>query len=158
MEQLGHNLFAGTVLAGDEDIGVGGTDLGDEFENRLHIGRARNELRHPFRAEQAVFEFELTRSAQGLVQLSMNADDRDEALVLPRLLDEVASAALDALDGEIDVAPRGHDDYRQARIDLLKASEQIETLFAGGSVARVVEIDEQNVVVALPERLEQKLR
>ena len=84
--------------------------------------------------------------------------ERDEPLVFPRLLNEVARAALDAFDGEIDVAPGGHHDDGQARIDLLKAREQIETLLAGGGVARVVQVDEQDVVVALAERFEQQLR
>ncbi len=83
---------------------------------------------------------------------------RDEALVFPWLLDEVAGAALDAFDGEIDVAPGGHHDNRQARIDLLKTREQVEAFLAGGGVARVVEVDEQDVVVALAQRFEQQLR
>ena len=40
VEELGDDLFAGAVFAGDEDVGVGGTDLRDELEDRLHV-RAR---------------------------------------------------------------------------------------------------------------------
>ena len=158
MEQLGDDLLAGAVFAGDEYVGVGRPDLRDQLEHRLHGGRAGDELRHAFGAEQAVFEFELARAAQGLMQLGVDADEREQALVFPRLLDKVARAALDALDGEVDVAPRGHHDHRQARVDLLNAREQVEALLAGGGVARVVEVDEQDIVVALAQRFEQQLR
>ena len=121
-------------------------------------GAAGNEIGHAFSTEQTIFEFELTGTTQCLVQFGVNANERDEALVFPWLLDEVASAALDAFDGEVDVAPRRHDDDRHARIDLLQTRQQIEALLAGGGVARVVEVNEQNVVVALTQRLKQQLR
>ena len=121
-------------------------------------GAAGDEVGHAFGAQQAVFEFKLARAAQSLVQLGVDADEGDEALVLPGFLDEVASAALDAFDGEVDVAPRGHDDDGQARIDLLQTREQIEALLPGGGVARVVEVDEQDVVVALAKGFKQQLR
>ena len=77
MEQLGDDLLAGAMLAGNEHVGIGGADLRDEFEHRLHGRRADHELRHAFGAEQAVFEFKLARAAQGLMQLGMNANERD---------------------------------------------------------------------------------
>jgi hypothetical protein len=40
VQQLGDDLLAGAVLAGDEHVGVGGADLRDQFEHRLHGGRA----------------------------------------------------------------------------------------------------------------------
>ncbi len=92
------------------------------------------------------------------MQLGVHANQADEALVLPGFLDEIAGAALDALDRQVDVAPCGHDDDRQARIDLLQPRKQIEPLLAGGGVARVVQVDEQHVVVALAQRLKQQLR
>src|SRR5208282_4773010 len=92
------------------------------------------------------------------MQLSVDADERDQAIVFPWLLNEVASASLDAFDSEIDVAPRGHHDHRHAWIDLLEARQKIKALLAGGGVARVVQVDEQDVVVALAKGLEQELR
>ena len=41
---------------------------------------------------------------------------------------------------------------------LLNARQQIETLLAGGGVARVVQVDQQHIVVALAQRLQQQLR
>ena len=158
MQQLGDDLLAGAVLAGDEHVGVGRPDLRDQFQHRLHGGRAGDKLRHAFGAQQAVFQFQLARAAQRLVQLGVNADQREQPLVLPGLLDEVARAALDAFDGQIDVAPGGHHDHRQPRVELLDARQQIEALLAGGGVARVVEVDEQHIVVALAQRFQQQLR
>ena len=77
VQQLGDDLLAGAVLAGDEHVGVRGPDLRDQFEHRLHGGRAGHELRHAFGAQQAIFQFQLARAAQRLVQLGVNADQRD---------------------------------------------------------------------------------
>ncbi len=74
MEQLGDDLLAGAVFAGDEHVGVGGADLRDQFQDRLHGGSAGDELRHAFGAQQAVFELQLAGAAQGLVQLGVDAD------------------------------------------------------------------------------------
>ena len=50
VEELGDNLLAGTMLAGDEHVGVGGTDLRNQFKHGLHGRRAGDKLRHAFRA------------------------------------------------------------------------------------------------------------
>jgi preprotein translocase subunit YajC len=92
-----------------------------------------------------------------MVQLCVDADERDEALVFPGFLDEVACAALDGFDGEVDVAPGSHDDDWQAAIELLNAGEEIEALLAGGGIAGVVEVDEQDVVVDVGESLKEQL-
>ena len=53
----------------------------------------------------------------------------------------------------------GHHYHREAGIDFLKTGEKIEaTFFPRCGVAGVIEIDEQNIVVALAQRFEQKLR
>jgi len=90
------------------------------------------------------------------MQLGVNADEREKPLILPRLLHKVARPTLDGLDGQIDVAPRGHHDHRDARVDLLDAGEQIEAFLAGGCVAGVVEVDQQDVVVALAHGFKQE--
>ena len=158
VKQTRDDLLARAVLAGDEDVGVGGADLRDQLEDRLHGGRAGDKVRHAFGAEQAVFEFQLAGAAQRLVQLGVHADEGEQPLVLPRLLDKVARAALDAFDGQVDVAPRRHHDHREARIEFLDMGEQIEAFLAGGGVARVVQVDEHDIVVALAQRLQKQLR
>ena len=147
----------GTVFAGDEHVGVGRPDLRDQLEHRLHGGRAGHKLRHAFGAKQAVLEFQLAGAAQRLAQFGVDAHQRDQPLVFPRLLDEVARAALDGLDRQVDIAPGGHHDHRQPRIELLDARQQIQALLAGGGVARVVQVDEQHIVVALAQRFKQQL-
>ena len=47
------------------------------------------------------------------MQFDLRAQDGQQALVLPRLLDEVARAAAHGFDRQSDVAPRRHDDDRQ---------------------------------------------
>jgi transcriptional regulator CtsR len=89
---------------------------------------------------------------------SVNADEGEQPLVLPGLLDEVTRAALDAFDGQVDVAPRRHHDHRKPRIELLDAGQQIEAFPAGGGVARVIQVDQHHIVVALVQRLHQQLR
>ncbi len=158
MQKLGDDLLAGAVFTGNENVGVRWAHLADEFEHGLHGRGSGHEVGHSFSPQQTIFEFELTRTAKCLVQFGVNANQRDEALVFPGFLDEIAGAALDAFDGEVDIAPGSHDDDGHARIDLLQSSKQIESFLAGGRVTRVVKVDEQHIVVGLAERLEKKLR
>jgi hypothetical protein len=51
-------------------------------------------------------------------------------------LDEVAGAALDGFDGQVDVAPGGHDDHRQLGVNVLDAGQEIEA-FRPEVVSRV---------------------
>ena len=71
------------MLAGDEDVGIGGSDLRNQFEHRLHGGRAGHKLRHALGAQQAVFELQLARAAQRLVQLGVHADQLRAAARFP---------------------------------------------------------------------------
>jgi hypothetical protein len=79
---------------------------------------------------------------------------RQQALVVPRLLDEVPGAPPHGFHREVDRAPGGHDDDRQRLVRRVDAGEQVEPLFAGGGVARVIQVDQDGVVVALLERPE----
>ena len=91
------------------------------------------------------------------MQLCVHPNQRNEPLVLPWLLDEVACPALDAFHREIDVPPGRHHDNRQARIDLLETREEVKALLPGGGVPRVVQVNEKDVVIALPQRFQQQL-
>jgi hypothetical protein len=64
VQQLGDDLLAGAVLAGDEHVGVRGPDLRNELEHRLHGRRSGDKLRHAFGAQQAVLKLQLPRAAQ----------------------------------------------------------------------------------------------
>ena len=85
-------------------------------------------------------------SLQGPIQFDLGAQDRQQAFVLPRFLDEVAGAAAHGFDGKSHVAPGSHDDYRDAAVDGHDFGKQVETLLAGGSVAGVIQIDENGIV------------
>ena len=93
-----------------------------------------------------------------VTQLSVNTDERKQPLILPRLLDKVASAALNAFDGEVDIAPRRHHNHGKARIEILNAGQQIKPFPARRGIACVIEIDQNDIVVALAQRLNQQLR
>ena len=71
----------------------------------------------------------------------------EDALVAPGFGDEVAGAALHGRNGELDGAPCRHDDERRARAGGVKTIEQGQAFFAGGSVARVVHIEQDDVVI-----------
>ena len=86
--------------------------------------------------------------AERAAQLDLGAQGREQARVVPRLLDEVARAAAHRLDRLVDAAPRRHDDHGQRRRRAPGAREQqVEPLAPGGGVARVVEVHEHGVEV-----------
>src|SRR3954465_3937467 len=88
----------------------------------------------------------------------MYADEAEETLVFPWLLDEVAGPALDALDGQVDVAPGRHHDHRESRIHLLDARQQVEALLPRGGVAGVIQVNQQDIIVTLAQRFQNQLR
>src|SRR6266545_1714825 len=77
VEGAGHRPLAGPVLAGDEHVGVGGADARDEPDLALL-------------AQEAHLGLQPLAPAQGLPQLDLGADDREQPRVLPGLLDEIA--------------------------------------------------------------------
>ncbi len=158
VQQLGHDLLARAVLSGDQNVGVRRPHLRNQLQHRLHRRRPGHELRQALGPQQAVLHLQLPRPPQRLVQLGMDADQADQPLILPRLLDKVASSPLDAFYRQPDVAPGRHDDDRQARIDLLDARQQVQALLPRRCVAGVVQIDQEDVVLALPQGFQHQLR
>ena len=148
VQRLRDESFAGAVLAGDEDVGVGGADARDHVEHRLHGGRLGDQAGKLLGAQQAIFCFEALAFAQRAAQFDLGAEDGGEAGVVPGLLDEVAGAAAHGFDGQVHAAPGGHDDDRKRAIEGLDAVEQVEPFLAGGGVARVVEVHQDGVEVA----------
>ena len=92
-----------------------------DLQHVLHRRGFGDDVRHSLAAEQRVLRLEPLPLAQRLAQLDLRANDRQEAGVVPRLLDEVTGAAAHRFDGHFDAAPGGHDDDRQCRIDALDA-------------------------------------
>jgi hypothetical protein len=129
VERARDDLLARPVLAGDEDVGVRGADVPDEFEHGLHRGRLRDEERAlaaaAVLAQHLVLGLKAFALPERARQLRVRAQDGQEPRVVPRLLDEVARAALHRLDGQLDAAPRGHHDDWERRVELAHPREEV---------------------------------
>ena len=77
---------------------------------------------------------------QRLPEGDLRAQRRQQARVLPGLLDEVARPAPHRLDGQIDAAPGRHDDDGQRGVDLLDPREQLQPFRPRGRVPGVVQV------------------
>ena len=148
MQRLRHQPFAGAVLAGDEHVGVGGAHARDHVEHRPHGRRLRDQLREALGAQGAILGFQALSFAQRAAQLDLRFEDGREARVVPGLLNEIARAAAHGLHGQLHRSPGRHHDHRQGGIEALDAVEQLETFLAGGGVARVVEVHQDDVEIA----------
>ncbi len=146
VQSLRDDLFAGAMFAGDQYVGVRRTDAGDGLQHGLHGGRGGDEFGPAFGAQQSGFGFQLLGALQGAMQFDLGAQDCQQALVLPGLLDEVASAAAHGFDRKSNVAPGRHDDDWNVAVEGDDFRKQVETFLAGGGVARVIQVDEDGVV------------
>ena len=149
VQRLRHHALAGAVLAGDEHVGVGRSDARDHLQHRPHGGGFGDQLGEVGRARSARFSASSRwprRSAwpSSICVLRM----AEQARVVPGLLDEVARAAAHGLHRQVHAAPGGHDDHRQRGVERLDAVQQVEALLAGGGVARVVEVHQDDVEIA----------
>ena len=91
--------------------------------------------------------------------LGLLANRGQQAIVVPGLLDEIAGAAAHRFHGEIHVAPRSHHDHRHGVALRLQAGQQVHALLAGGGVAGVVQVGENQVErAAAADGFEQALR
>ena len=106
----------------------------------------------PSAMQRLVGQLEPAAAAEGAAELDLRAHDGQQPLVVPRLLDEVAGAAAHRLDRDVDRAPGRHHDDRQRLVGGADAAQQVEPFLAGGGVAGVVEVDEDDVVVLQLER------
>ena len=147
MEPLGHDFLAGAVLAAHQHVGVGRGHPLHELEHRPHRRGLGDQLRGTVAAKQPVLALQPPGAAQRASQLDLGAQGGQEPVVVPRLLDEIARAAAHRLDRLLDAAPRGHHDRRQRGVEGLELRDQLQSLAAGGGVARVVEIEEHRVEV-----------
>ena len=117
------DALAGAVLAGDEHVRVRGPDALDDLQHRAASpADSAIELRHRPRRAAASSRPRAAAPLRSAWPSSICVrDDREQARVVPRLLDEVARAAAHRLDRDLDAAPRRHHDDRQRRIDRLNA-------------------------------------
>ncbi len=109
------------------------------------------------RMQRLVGRFALASAPNGSAQFSLRPDDRQQPLVLPRLLHEVTGAAPHRRHGHVDGAPRRHHHHRQRLVTGVNALQQVQAFFAGRGVARVVQIHQDDVVALELERAEDVL-
>ena len=146
MQRLRDDFLAGAVLSGDQNIGVGRSDAGDRFQHGLHGRRVGNEFGPALGAEQSILRLQAFGLLQSATQFDLGAKDRQQPLIVPGLLNEVARAAAHGLDGEFHIAPGGHHDHRNAAVERDDFGQQIEAFVAGSCVARVVQVDQERIV------------
>ena len=108
--------------------------------------------------QRLVGGLELPPAADRAPQLGLGPHDRQQPLVVPRLLDEVARAAAHRLDRHVHRSPGGHHHDGQRLVGGVNPLQQVEPFLARGRVARVVEIHQDDVVVLQLERAEDLLR
>ena len=157
VKRLRHEALARAVLACDEHVGVGRADAIDHLQHRAHRGRLGDE-RGAALGGRTRLRLQASGPAQRPSELHLRAQDREQPLVVPGLLDEVAGAAAHRLDRDVHRAPRRHDDDRKDGVGGMDLPEQLEPFLARRRVARVVEVDQHHVVVTLAERGERRRR
>ena len=81
-------------------------------------------------AKGALRRLEPVAGAERASELDLIPENRDQALVLPRLLHEVARSEAHRLDRQVDRAPRRHHHHRQRAVEADEARQQVEPLLA----------------------------
>ncbi len=155
MERLRDQALASAVFAGDQNIGVGRRNAGDELDDRAHARRIGNNVRH-LAAEEFVLGLELLAFAQGAGERDLGADNGKEAIVIPGFGDEIARAEFHRLDREIDGRPGGHDDDRQGLVQRLEARDGLEAFLPRGGVAVVIQIHHEKRVGPFLDRVKDR--
>ena len=64
------------------------------------------------------------------MQFDLRAQDGQQPLVLPRLLNEVARAPAHSLDRQPDIAPSGHHDHGDIAVERDDLRKQVQTFLA----------------------------
>ena len=148
MQRLRHQPLAGAVFARDQDIGVRRADARNHIEHRLHGGRLRDQAGKLPRAQQLILGFQNLPFAQRASQLDLRSQNRREARVIPRLLDEVAGAAAHSFHSQIHAAPSRHHDHRQRAVERHQPVQQVQPFLSRGGVPRIVQVHDHGVEVA----------
>ena len=144
-----HRVLSRSVVAQDEDVGVGGGDLPYGFEDVAHDRRDGHDAgKLPV---QVGVELLLPRAEPGDVEARLAESGRrgqrgEQFLVLPGVEDKVRGALPDGLHGGIDVAERRDEDDHGGRIDIENAPQPVEPFSARRGVLGEVHIQQDHVV------------
>ena len=136
VQRLCDQALAASVLTGDQDVGVRRADPRDHLQHRPHRAPTRRESPVPVGLQRLVGGLELPSAAQRPAQLGLGADDREQPLVVPRLLHEVASAAAHRLHRHVHRSPCGHHHDRQRLVGGVNPLQEIEALRSPDVVSR----------------------
>ncbi len=156
MDLAGDNLLAGAVFAEDQNVGIGRRGAVDQRPHALH-SRRFSEQRRVGRWRQLRRPAALgARVDAAPAQRSRAAHRRREALVAPRLGDEVAGPRLQRLDRDRHRAVGGDDHHGGIGLLLHDSPKEIETLAPVGRAAFEIEV-EQDRIRAFPLQERQEL-
>ncbi len=147
VQPLGHDFLAGPVLAADEDVRIGGRHAVHELEDRPHRGGLRDQLGRAVPAQQPILALQPARAPERAAELDLGPQRRQQPGVVPRLLDEVASATPHRLHRLLDAAPGGHHHRGQRAVERLELGYQLESLASGRGIARVVKVEQDGVEI-----------
>ena len=78
-------------------------------------------------------------------EIGLFFDGGQQARVVPGLLDEIGGAAAHGFDREIHARPRRHHDDRRRSPQSQQLVEQVESFVAGGGVARIIHVHQDQV-------------
>jgi hypothetical protein len=145
VERGRHRALPGPVLARDQHVRVRGAHPPDHLEHGAHRLGLRDEQRPPLVAQRPVLGLEPLPATESTRQLGLRAQGGDEPGVLPRLLHEVAGPATHRRNRDVDAPPRRHHHHGEGGVDRLELRQQVHALAAGGRVAGVVEVHEDDV-------------
>ena len=104
----------------------------------------------------------LRGESRGLAALASRGDllaqYAQQLRIRPRLFDKVNAATLQSFDGNADRGPAGHNHDGRSTVNFFKVREQVEPFPAGSRVARVVQVHQQKVELALAHSVKKSRR
>jgi hypothetical protein len=128
------------------------------LEHRPHRRRLGQDRRVAIGLQCLIGRFELMPSPEGAPQFRLRADDREQPIVVPGLLDEVARPAAHRFDGNVHRAPCRHHDDGQGLVGGVDALQQFKALLSRRGVPGVVEVHQEDVEVLHLECAQELLR
>ncbi len=148
MEKPRHDALTRAVLTGDQHVGIHRPHAVYQLQHRPHRRRLGDEHRLVLVLERAVGGGQPLAPPTRTSELALGTQDRENALVVPGLLEEIAGAAPHGLDRELDRAPGGHHYHGESGVEVVQTFQEIQALLAGRGIACVVEIDQDRVELA----------
>ena len=135
------------MLARNQHIRVGGAHAREQVQDRPHGRRFRDQRGPAFRPQQAIFRLQALPLAQGAAQLNLRPQNRDEAGIVPGLLNEIPRAAPHRLHRQTHTSPGRHDHDGKRAVHGLQDRKGVQAFLAGGRVARKVEVHQDEIEV-----------